>query len=105
MTRTLWHPRTGRVLDVVLGLAGDGGDLLVIICQLLLDEGPGVVRLSLALGLELLEPILVGRLFHQTHRHRMGPPHLYGPADHHLVTAGAGQLAQGSDIDKLRRAH
>ena len=58
------EPRPG--LDVVLGLAGGGGDILVSISQLLLDKGPGVDRLSLALGLQLLEQVLVGQLFHQT---------------------------------------
>ena len=35
----------------------------------------------------------------------MGTPHLHGPANHHTITAGARQFAQGGDVDRSRRAH
>ena len=80
-------------------LTGGGGDLLVLVGQLLLDEGHGVVRLSEPLGLQLVQEVLVAETLHEVDADRVGGPDLHGPGDGDGVGGGGVQLGEGRDGD------
>ena len=85
-------------------LAGGGGDLLVLVRQLLLDQRLGVVRLPEPLGLQLVEEVHEGEALHQVDGHGVGSPDLHRPRHVDGVGGGGRQLAQRSDIYRTRGA-
>ena len=81
-------------------LAGGGGDLLILISQLLLDQCHRIVRLSLSLGPELAKQVLIGEVVHLVYRHGVGSPHLHSPGYIDIIGRGGAQLTKGGDVDR-----
>jgi len=79
-------------------LAGGGGNLLVLIGQLLLDKSFGVVWLSLALPLQLVQQVLVSEVLHLVDRYSVGLPHLHCPGHSDSVGGSGAQLTEGCNI-------
>ena len=93
------HPEGAGEAD----FAGGGGDLLVPVSQLLLDQRHGVVRLSEALGSESLQEVLVGEILHQVDTHCVTSPGLHGPGHVDRVGRRGAQLGEGRDVDRSGR--